>query len=425
MRTDKRNVTLRSKLHSNRQQARNPSGKLPYPKFLNQQRTYDLNDRGIFYNPYEQYLVDIFMVGGGGGGGRDRGGGGGGGEVVEVYDYPLWYGEKYVPIVGRGGEGGVDADRFDDEGLPTKEKQQAEKGTASQFRQAALPFFDEETDELLLIAHGGNPGGERGKDGGGGAEVRGAGGGAGSGTDGLGNPKLGGAVNISGNGGGGSANSGGGGGGFLEDGKAGFTTEDGDRQGGDGGRGLTLNYLFNAFPNFHTAQNAKGEDVEISYGNGGGGGTKGGAAPSSGGNGVGGYAPIGNADGVDALPDTGSGGGGAGKSRDGGNGSAGIIFIRFHPLLNSPNAECEIVFRDFSTGLPLSMSQFYPQNSPVVSHMPDGSTIVRVKRIFNGGFENSNNVISFRVLKKLKLGDSGPVSPDITMSKPTCTRIIK
>ena len=411
MRTDKRNVTLKTKMARNKQQVKNPSGKLPYPS-SNGVDTYDINTEGTFYNPYEQYTVDLFIVGGGGGGGNDRGGGGGGGQVIEVNDYPLWYGEKYIPLVGKGGQGGVHSSDIEF-GAP------ALQGDSSEFRQADSGNGGEPFQ--LFLAQGGKQGGRRDQNGFGGLDNFAGGGGSGSGNTSLISNRAGGEARISGTGGRGTANTGGGGGGFLQDGKSGFNAA-GDRQGGNGGRGICPTYLFNAFPRFHKAINPFLETITVTYGNGGGGGAKSAKFHSIGGDGAGGFGLSGNQNGTPAVDNTGSGGGGAGRDRNGGDGSAGIIYVRFQRLEDNPRVEYEIVLADKDTDEPLHRSINYPKNYPAMAYMPDGSVIMRVTRIDNEGDTEDKNEVSFRVIKKNKFGDTDPIVPTITLGRPTCTK---
>lgn len=233
--------------------------------------------------------VELLVVGGGGGGGRGRGGGGGAGGLIYKDRFSIGVGNITVTI-GTGGLGG------------TVNSQVAPNGGNSGF------------GTLTAIGGGGGAGslavtnsflsGATGGSGGGGSGNNpnpGSGGVGGNNTDTQGS--KGGAshsnnVNYTAAGGGGGA---GGLGGSAVSNVA-------------GAGGLGLQYSINGTNSFYAA--------------GGGGGGDGSAVPASGGSSIGGNGRNG-AVGENATANTGSGGGGGGTLQNGGNGSNGIIIIRY------------------------------------------------------------------------------------------------
>ena len=233
--------------------------------------------------------IELLCVAGGGGGGRGRGGGGGAGGLIYKERYAIGSGDITV-TVGDGGSGG------------TVNSQIAPSGGNSVF------------GTLTAI-----------------------GGGGGAGSLAVTNSFLSGGTG--GSGGGGSGNS-------PSPGPGGVGGNNTDTQGSKGGASYSNNISYTAAGGGGGAgglggsavlnvAGAGGPGLQYSingtnsfYAAGGGGGGDGTAVPASGGSSVGGNGRNG-AVGENAVANTGSGGGGGGTLQNGGNGSNGIIIVRY------------------------------------------------------------------------------------------------
>jgi hypothetical protein len=233
--------------------------------------------------------IELLCVAGGGGGGRGRGGGGGAGGLIYKERYTVGSGDITV-TVGAGGSGG------------TVNSQVAPSGGNSVF------------GTLTAI-----------------------GGGGGAGSLAVSNSFLSGATG--GSGGGGSGNS-------PSPGPGGVGGNNIDTQGSKGGASYSDNISYTAAGGGGGAgglggsavlnvAGAGGPGLQYSingtnsfYAAGGGGGGDGSATPASGGSSIGGNGRNG-AIGENATANTGSGGGGGGTLQNGGNGSNGIIIVRY------------------------------------------------------------------------------------------------
>ena len=233
--------------------------------------------------------IELLVVGGGGGGGRGRGGGGGAGGLIYKERYTVGSSDITV-TVGAGGSGG------------TVNSQVAPSGGNSVF------------GTLTAI-----------------------GGGGGAGSLAVTNSFLSGATG--GSGGGGSGNS-------PSPGPGGVGGNNTDTQGSKGGASYSDNISYTAAGGGGGAgglggsavlnvAGAGGPGLQYSingtnsfYAAGGGGGGDGTAVPASGGSSIGGNGRNG-AVGENATANTGSGGGGGGTLQNGGNGSNGIIIVRY------------------------------------------------------------------------------------------------
>jgi hypothetical protein len=233
--------------------------------------------------------IELLVVGGGGGGGRGRGGGGGAGGLIYKERYTVGSGDITV-TVGAGGSGG------------TVNSQVAPSGGNSVF------------GTLTAI-----------------------GGGGGAGSLAVTNSFLSGATG--GSGGGGSGNN-------PNPGPGGVGGNNTDTQGSKGGASYSDNISYTAAGGGGGAgglggsavlnvAGAGGPGLQYSingtnsfYAAGGGGGGDGSATPASGGSSIGGNGRNG-AVGENATANTGSGGGGGGTLQNGGNGSNGIIIVRY------------------------------------------------------------------------------------------------
>jgi hypothetical protein len=233
--------------------------------------------------------IELLCVAGGGGGGRGRGGGGGAGGLIYKERYAIGSGDITV-TVGDGGSGG------------TVNSQIAPSGGNSVF------------GTLTAI-----------------------GGGGGAGSLAVTNSFLSGGTG--GSGGGGSGNS-------PSPGPGGVGGNNTDTQGSKGGASYSNNISYTAAGGGGGAgglggsavlnvAGAGGPGLQYSingtnsfYAAGGGGGGDGTAVPASGGSSVGGNGRNG-AVGENAIANTGSGGGGGGTLQNGGNGSNGIIIVRY------------------------------------------------------------------------------------------------
>ena len=290
--------------------------------------TYTTDNTGFGQTAYsitlpENYSYDVLMVGGGGGGGGDLGAGGGGGAVLYGSNIRIPAG-SYNIKVGNGGNG------------------------------TGQNGYNTEAFNSLCFGGGGaaNIGAINGNDGGSGAGGK-------SGTVGSAGeviPSIKGALLqtaiIFGNKGGAGAVGGGsfqsaGGGGAGEVGKAGTTPAAPFTGSANGGSGIQLNITGAAL--FWGAGGGGAGNAMIggNGGNGGGGaGTRSGTG--SGDSSVGGNA-YSTAVGMNAAFGSGSGGGGgsANFQSNGGNGGAGIIIIRYRPLINiSGTPEMQLVIGD-------------------------------------------------------------------------------
>jgi hypothetical protein len=233
--------------------------------------------------------IELLCVAGGGGGGRGRGGGGGAGGLIYKERYTVGSGDITVTL-GTGGSGG------------TVNSQVAPSGGNSVF------------GTLTAI-----------------------GGGGGAGSLAVGNSFLSGGTG--GSGGGGSGNS-------PSPGFGGVGGNNTDTQGSKGGASYSDNISYTAAGGGGGAGGLGGSAVlnvagaggiglqysingtNSFYAAGGGGGGDGSATPASGGSSVGGNGRNG-AVGENATANTGSGGGGGGTLQNGGNGSNGIIIVRY------------------------------------------------------------------------------------------------
>jgi len=233
--------------------------------------------------------IELLCVAGGGGGGRGRGGGGGAGGLIYKERYAIGSGDITV-TVGDGGSGG------------TVNSQIAPSGGNSVF------------GTLTAI-----------------------GGGGGAGSLAVTNSFLSGGTG--GSGGGGSGNS-------PSPGPGGVGGNNTDTQGSKGGASYSDNISYTAAGGGGGAgglggsavlnvAGAGGPGLQYSingtnsfYAAGGGGGGDGTAVPASGGSSIGGNGRNG-AVGENAIANTGSGGGGGGTLQNGGNGSNGIIIVRY------------------------------------------------------------------------------------------------
>ena len=233
--------------------------------------------------------IELLCVAGGGGGGRGRGGGGGAGGLIYKERYTVGSGDITV-TVGAGGSGG------------TVNSQVAPSGGNSAF------------GTLTAI-----------------------GGGGGAGSLAVTNSFLSGATG--GSGGGGSGNN-------PNPGPGGVGGNNTDTQGSKGGASYSDNVSYTAAGGGGGAgglggsavlnvAGAGGPGLQYSingtnsfYAAGGGGGGDGTAVPASGGSSIGGNGRNG-AVGENAIANTGSGGGGGGSLQNGGNGSNGIIIVRY------------------------------------------------------------------------------------------------
>ena len=264
--------------------------------------------------------MDYLVVGGGGGGGtQDVGGGGGAGGFLTSTGYSASIG-SYTVIIGAGGIGGSPA-------YPVLNGD-GEDGANSDF----YPTPVSHPSPTYLRAVGGGGGGSGNQSSGPGAPTYhdarpgGSGGGGGwgggsgaSGTSGQGN------AGGNGNGSPSASQSGGGGGGA---GGAGGTNPAPNTTGGSGGVGS---------PNVY----AYGPSNPETYAGGGGGGGDGGGG--TGGSSIGGAGGPSGAAGNNAVVSTGSGGGGVGgacpASVHGGDGSSGIVVVRYQIGTTASNAK--------------------------------------------------------------------------------------
>lgn len=243
--------------------------------------------------------VEVLVVAGGGGGGANHAGGGGAGGLVYNSSYAVTPGTSITVTVGLGGS-----------------KSTSYTSTAAGDGQNSV--FG------AISAIGGGGGGNRRDSGTAGLEF-GRSGGSGGGGGGQGSDNV--PTSTGGNGtagqgfagGTGSFHCGGGGGGA---GGLGQTTNGSDGNSsassfpGDGGPGLSFN--ISGSPQYYA-------------GGGGGGGFINGPFAGTGGSGVGGNGQINGTQRVNAIANTGSGGGGAngGGSANGGDGSAGVVIVRY------------------------------------------------------------------------------------------------
>jgi hypothetical protein len=262
-------------------------------------------------------VCDILIVGGGGAGSAGHGGGGGAGQLVLIHQAIL--NGTYTIKVGKGGVGGITAEK-------TGTTRASTKGSDSSF------------GSVIAEAGGTNTSTATDKNGG-----SGAGGDAyifdgGTATGGNKNTTVdafpGATVYSRGNNGGnnfGDPGVGGGGGGAGEAGISGAGTSPFGK-GGDGLSGISeINFDFKT--NFGTNVGKTETDGLVWFAAGGGGG--GGAGGGSGGKGGGGNGKFGGRnDGDSGMNNTGSGGGaGSGGGGGGGNGGSGIVIIRLKSLV--------------------------------------------------------------------------------------------
>ena len=233
--------------------------------------------------------IELLCVAGGGGGGRGRGGGGGAGGLIYKERYAIGSGDITV-TVGAGGSGG------------TVNSQIAPSGGNSVF------------GTLTAIGGGGGAGS---------LAVTNSflsGGTGGSGGGGSGNNPSPGPGGVGGN----NTDTQGSKGGASYSDNISYTAAGGGGGAGGLGGSAVLNVAGAGGPGLQYSING----TNSFYAAGGGGGGDGTAVPASGGSSVGGNGRNG-AVGENAVANTGSGGGGGGTLQNGGNGSNGIIIVRY------------------------------------------------------------------------------------------------
>ena len=296
-------------------------------------KVYKYNGSGDFTQYDESFpgstLCDILIVGGGGAGSSGHGGGGGAGQLVFIHQAIL--NGTYTIKVGRGGVGGITAEK-------TGTTRASTKGFASSF------------GTVIAEAGGTNTSTATDKNGG-----SGAGGDAytpDSGTTGIGNKNTtvdafpGATVYSRGNNGGdnlGLPGTGGGGGGAGQEGATGAKTTPFGK-GGDGLSGISeINYDFKT--NFGANVGKTETDGLVWFAAGGGGGGWWGAG--NGGKGGGGNGKTNSyQDGDSGMNNTGSGGGGgAGGGGGGGNGGSGIVIIKYRKVPQQDGNEKKITLK--------------------------------------------------------------------------------
>jgi hypothetical protein len=233
--------------------------------------------------------IELLCVAGGGGGGRGRGGGGGAGGLIYKERYAIGSGDITV-TVGDGGSGG------------TVNSQIAPSGGNSVF------------GTLTAIGGGGGAGS---------LAVTNSflsGGTGGSGGGGSGNNPSPGPGGVGGN----NTDTQGSKGGASYSNNISYTAAGGGGGAGGLGGSAVLNVAGVGGPGLQYSING----TNSFYAAGGGGGGDGTAVPASGGSSIGGNGRNG-AVGENAIANTGSGGGGGGTLQNGGNGSNGIIIVRY------------------------------------------------------------------------------------------------
>ena len=261
--------------------------------------TYQGNERS-----YTEYIIHftqdieatILVVGGGGGGGYNRGSGGGAGGVIFEEKYNL-YNKDYVIRVGKGGNGGTDENNMENGIYSYFEYLQP-----SQYAYGGGAGRPHTLNNLYTINSGKDNGGS---------------GGGGQGIGIFNQGTIGGKHS--------DANSSGGGG-AGQSGFDGYGTDSTPLFSGNGGIGIDLSSYFgkNVGEYGWFAGGGGGSIHYDSYGYE--------TIAGKGGNGGGGDAGQKNKKGLDAIPNTGSGGGGGGNinARQGGNGSSGIVIIKYY-----------------------------------------------------------------------------------------------